>query len=55
MDTMKNPDDLFKQWLEDFQAQHEDWRYADIEALMRNAFLAGLKSPQDVTPSALIE
>jgi hypothetical protein len=54
---MKNPDELFKQWLEHFQAAHEDWRYADSEALMRNAFKAGrasLPAEQDADNSKLL-
>lgn len=34
----------FEDWWEQFSAEHEDWRYADSEALRKAAFKAGAAS-----------
>lgn len=34
----------FEDWWEQFSAEHEDWRYADSEALRKAAFKAGVAS-----------
>ena len=34
----------FEEWWEDFVAEHDEWRYADSEALRRAAFYAGAAS-----------
>lgn len=34
----------FEDWWEQFSAEHEDWRYADSEALRKAAFQAGAAS-----------
>ena len=34
----------FDEWWEDFVAEHDDWKYADSEALRRAAFQAGAAS-----------
>ena len=34
----------FEEWWEQFSAEHEDWRYADSEALRKAAFKAGAAS-----------
>jgi hypothetical protein len=39
----------FDQWWEQFVAEHEDWQYADYEALRKRAFEAGIQSERVVT------
>lgn len=34
----------YKQWWEQFASEHDEWRYADSEALRKAAFEAGQES-----------
>ena len=38
---------LFEAWWVDFQQEHEDWKFADREAILLAAFIAGQKAMRE--------
>jgi hypothetical protein len=47
-------DEAFEKWWEDFVALHEDWRFADSEALRKQAFRAGMLAAADICEQQML-